>query len=122
PRKDTWWRLAVVSLVCAVACLERPVVPAEPETTNIFVDQIVQTGVDKIDLLFMIDLDGGQADDAAASGPRAAKPLDRAALRGRQRAVPRHDGGRERRVCGGRAGVQPDSGHPHRRDQLESGS
>src|SRR5918995_3648511 len=37
------------------ACLDRPIGRPEPVTTNIFVDQITQTSVDKIDLLFMID-------------------------------------------------------------------
>ena len=55
-------RAGVASLVAAGAaaalatgCLDRPVVPAEPKTSNVFVDQIVQTAVDKIDLLFMVD-------------------------------------------------------------------
>lgn len=37
------------------ACLDRPIGRPDPVTTNIFVDQITQTSVDKIDLLFMID-------------------------------------------------------------------
>jgi hypothetical protein len=36
-------------------CLDRPVTPATPQTTNVYINQIRQTGVDKIDLLFMID-------------------------------------------------------------------
>ena len=36
-------------------CLDRPVTPATPQTTNVYISQIRQTGVDKIDLLFMID-------------------------------------------------------------------
>jgi hypothetical protein len=49
--------LAVAGTATALAtgCLDRPVVPVEPKTSNVFVDQIVQTAVDKIDLLFMID-------------------------------------------------------------------
>ena len=45
--------LAVVTAAAALAtgCLDRPVVKAEPKTSNVFVDQIVQTAVDKIDLL-----------------------------------------------------------------------
>src|SRR5688572_6462641 len=39
----------------ASACLDRPIGSPEPVTTNIFVDKITQTSVDKIDLLFMID-------------------------------------------------------------------
>ncbi|MFO7181464.1 MAG: hypothetical protein DIU78_022360 [Pseudomonadota bacterium] len=49
-------------LLFVLACLERPVVPAEPQTTNVFVDQIVQNAVDKIDLLFMIDNSISMAD------------------------------------------------------------
>jgi len=46
---------AGVAVALATGCLDRPVVPAQPKTSNVFVDQIVQTAVDKIDLLFMID-------------------------------------------------------------------
>ncbi|MEO7035962.1 MAG: hypothetical protein ABI548_18660, partial [Polyangiaceae bacterium] len=62
-------RAGLLSLVAASAvgalatgCLDRPVVPAKPTTSNVFVDQIVQTGVDKIDLLFMIDNSASMAD------------------------------------------------------------
>jgi hypothetical protein len=49
--------LAAAGAVAALAtgCLDRPVVRQQPSTSNVFVDQIVQTAVDKIDLLFMID-------------------------------------------------------------------
>jgi hypothetical protein len=49
--------LAAAGAVAALAtgCLDRPVVPAGPKTSNVYVDQIVQTAVDKIDLLFMVD-------------------------------------------------------------------
>jgi hypothetical protein len=43
--------LAAVS----VGCLDRPVAPAKPRTTNVFVETVEQGSVDKIDLLFMID-------------------------------------------------------------------
>ncbi|HEY8943552.1 MAG TPA: hypothetical protein VIM73_04790, partial [Polyangiaceae bacterium] len=46
----------------ATGCLDRKVVPAQPTTSNVFVDQIVQTAVDKIDLLFMIDNSVSMAD------------------------------------------------------------
>ena len=42
-------------LAVSSACLDRPIGRPEPVTTNIFVDDITQTSVDKIDLLFMID-------------------------------------------------------------------
>jgi hypothetical protein len=49
--------LAAIGAVAALVtgCLDRDVVPATPTTSNLFVDQIVQTSVDKIDLLFMVD-------------------------------------------------------------------
>jgi hypothetical protein len=43
-------------------CLDRPVAPAVPKTSNIYVDEIRQTAVDKIDLLFMIDNSISMAD------------------------------------------------------------
>jgi hypothetical protein len=56
--------LVAVSAVAGLAtgCLDRPVVKATPTTSNVFVDQIVQTAVDKIDLLFMIDNSVSMAD------------------------------------------------------------
>src|SRR5690349_6898261 len=44
-----------VGALAAAGCLDRPVAPAEPYTTNIFVKAVTQRFVDKIDLLFMID-------------------------------------------------------------------
>ncbi|MCA9595675.1 MAG: hypothetical protein KC776_20310 [Myxococcales bacterium] len=49
----------------ATGCLDRPVSPASPNTTNVFVDQIRQQSVDKIDLLFMIDNSISMADKQA---------------------------------------------------------
>jgi hypothetical protein len=46
-------------------CLDRPVTPATPQTTNVYISQIRQTGVDKIDLLFMIDNSISMADKQA---------------------------------------------------------
>ncbi len=43
-------------------CLDRPVSPLVPNTSNVFVDQIKQSAVDKIDLLFMIDNSASMAD------------------------------------------------------------
>ncbi|HEV8246208.1 MAG TPA: hypothetical protein VGP93_10590, partial [Polyangiaceae bacterium] len=61
--------LAVASLGVAAAitggCLQRPIVPAVPKTNNVYVDQIRQTAVDKIDLLFMIDNSISMADKQA---------------------------------------------------------
>jgi hypothetical protein len=45
-----------------VGCLDRPVSPATPKTSNVYVDEIRQTAVDKIDLLFMIDNSVSMAD------------------------------------------------------------
>ena len=59
--------LAAVGTVAALAtgCLDRPVVPAQPKTSNLFVDQIIQTAVDKIDLLFMVDNSVSMSDKQA---------------------------------------------------------
>ncbi len=46
----------------ATGCLDRPVSPVSPNTTNIFVDRITVYVVDKIDLLFMIDNSISMAD------------------------------------------------------------
>ncbi len=46
----------------ATGCLDREVSPAQPNTTNVFVQQIVQDAVNKIDLLFMIDNSISMAD------------------------------------------------------------
>ena len=65
------FRLALVALLSIVAaglgasaCLNRPLCDTDcrPKTTNIFVDQIKQKSVDKIDLLFMIDNSISMAD------------------------------------------------------------
>jgi hypothetical protein len=50
-------RLVALATLGALAegCLDRPVAPTEPKTTNVFVKLVPQNFVDKIDLLFMID-------------------------------------------------------------------
>jgi hypothetical protein len=55
---------ATVALGAAAAtgCLDRKISDARPNTTNIFVEQIVQDAVNKIDLLFMIDNSISMAD------------------------------------------------------------
>jgi len=59
--------LAAVGTAAALAtgCLDRPVVKQSPKTSNLFVDQIVQTAVDKIDLLFMVDNSVSMSDKQA---------------------------------------------------------
>ncbi len=52
----------VFALLLLMGCLDRPVSPLSPQTTNITVDQIRQTSFDKIDLLFMIDNSISMAD------------------------------------------------------------
>ena len=56
--------VASVALLAAAAigCLDRPVSPAVPNTSNVFVDQLKQSAVDKIDILFMIDNSASMAD------------------------------------------------------------
>src|SRR5688572_14360206 len=53
---------AVAGLLMLGACLDRPIGRVEPVTTNLFVDRITQTSVDKIDLLFMIDNSASMSD------------------------------------------------------------
>jgi hypothetical protein len=50
------------SAAFTAGCLDRPVTPAVPTTNNVYIAQIRQTGVDKIDLLFMIDNSISMAD------------------------------------------------------------
>jgi hypothetical protein len=54
--------LPAVATALAVGCLARPVVQQSPSTSDVFVDEIVQSRVDKIDLLFMIDNSASMAD------------------------------------------------------------
>ncbi len=67
-------RLGLVALVGvagavfgASACLDRPLCDTDctPRTTNVFVDTVNQTAVNKIDLLFMIDNSSSMADKQA---------------------------------------------------------
>jgi hypothetical protein len=53
---------AVVATTLAAGCLNRPVAKQDPHTSNLFVAEIRQTAVDKIDLLFMIDNSISMAD------------------------------------------------------------
>jgi hypothetical protein len=71
PSRTSKFRLALVALLSIVgagvgasACLNRPLCDTDcrPKTTNIFVDQIKQKSVDKIDLLFMVDNSISMAD------------------------------------------------------------
>jgi hypothetical protein len=52
-------------LAVSSACLDRPIGSPNPVTTNIYVDKITQTSVDKIDLLFMIDNSRSMSDKQA---------------------------------------------------------
>jgi hypothetical protein len=54
------WVLGV--MIFATGCLDRPVGRVEPTTSNVFVDQLPKTRVDKIDLLFMVDNSTSMAD------------------------------------------------------------
>ncbi len=91
----------------ASGCLDRPVSPSTPNTTNVFVDQIKQTTVDKIDLLFMIDNSISMADKQtflAEAVPQLVNRLINA------RPAPGSAATR----------VQPRQEHPHRRHHVES--
>ena len=55
-------RLGCLGMLLATGCLSRPLAEVSPTTSNLFVDQIEQTAVDKIDLLFMIDNSASMSD------------------------------------------------------------
>jgi hypothetical protein len=57
--------VAVFGAAITGGCLDRPVAPAVPRTSNVYVDEIRQNSVDKIDLLFMIDNSISMADKQA---------------------------------------------------------
>src|SRR6188768_3752921 len=48
-------RLGWLGILLVTGCLARPLTESSPTTSNLFVDQIEQTAIDKIDLLFMVD-------------------------------------------------------------------
>jgi hypothetical protein len=54
--------LPCVALAMAAGCLDRPISPAMPTTTNLFVHTLPNHVVDKADLLFMIDNSMSMAD------------------------------------------------------------
>ena len=53
---------AALTTSVVAGCLNRPVAQADPHTSNVFVAEIRQTAVDKIDLLMMIDNSISMAD------------------------------------------------------------
>ena len=55
-------RAGLAALLCCFGCLDRPIGAVDPVTTNLFVERIRQTSVDKIDLLFMIDNSSSMSD------------------------------------------------------------
>jgi len=57
--------LTTVAPLLALAnggCLERPIAPAKPTTTNVYVGTVENRSVDKVDMLFMIDNSLSMAD------------------------------------------------------------
>jgi hypothetical protein len=54
--------LSLAAAFGIAACLDRPIGSLPPVTTNVFLDRIAQTSVDKIDLLFMIDNSASMSD------------------------------------------------------------
>ncbi|MBW2524053.1 MAG: hypothetical protein JRI23_07755 [Deltaproteobacteria bacterium] len=99
-----WSAFSTVVLTASVAvapgCLDRPIEPVEPRITTTIVERLIQSSVDKIDLLLAIDNSRSMADkqeilnlavpdlvnelvnpncldaDGIASDPRPASPLD----------------------------------------------
>ncbi len=52
----------LVIMIFVTGCLSRPLTETSPQTSNVYVDQIKQNGVNKIDLLFMVDNSTSMAD------------------------------------------------------------
>jgi hypothetical protein len=57
--------VGTIASFVAVACMDRPVVPTEPHTSNLYVEPIRNEVIDKIDLLFMIDNSQSMGDKQA---------------------------------------------------------
>jgi hypothetical protein len=65
-RWTRWGRVgALGALIWGNGCLDRPIGSVAPVTTNVFVESITQTSVDKIDLLLMIDNSASMSDKQA---------------------------------------------------------
>jgi hypothetical protein len=64
-RLITWICTLTAAGALGGGCLERPIATPPPRTSNTFVDQLRQTKVDKIDLLFVIDNSSSMADKQA---------------------------------------------------------
>jgi hypothetical protein len=62
PSFRTLARVAPLVAFATSACLDRPVSPARPTTTNLYVHTLPNNVVDKADLLFMIDNSASMAD------------------------------------------------------------
>lgn len=60
--------VAALATSVVVGCLDRPIEPQDPKTSNVFVAEIRQTAVDKIDLLMMIDNSISMADKQSILG------------------------------------------------------
>jgi len=55
-------RLGWLGVLLFVGCMRRPLTETEPETHNLYVGQLEQNAIDKIDLLFMIDNSSSMSD------------------------------------------------------------
>ncbi len=54
--------LAIAGLGAVSGCLTRPIEPIEPLTTSVVVEQLTQSGVNKIDLVLVVDNSASMAD------------------------------------------------------------
>src|SRR4051812_18227058 len=54
--------LAACSALGVTACLNRPIEPLDPRTTEVLVDKLPSSAVSQIDLLLMIDNSASMAD------------------------------------------------------------
>jgi hypothetical protein len=61
----------------AIGCLDRPVAPASPRTSNTLTDKVRVSSVDKIDLLFLIDNSASMADKQSVLSAAVPDLVDR---------------------------------------------
>ncbi len=67
----------LVTPIPLTGCLDRPVSPLSPATSNVFVDDLVQRSVEKIDLLFVVDNSASMADKQQILGSAVPDLLER---------------------------------------------
>ena len=69
--------LSLSAVISQAGCLDRPLAPASPRTSNTLTDKVRVDSVDKIDLLFVIDNSASMADKQAVLAKAVPDLVDR---------------------------------------------